>query len=464
MASNKVIKMKKSGKTAKILFAIFILYIFIFGIIAFSKKAEKTYEVHAGSLASDQTYTGFIIRNETVVNSEYAGNVNYYVREGTRVKKDDIIYTVDETGRVSALLEELNNGENSLSSNDLSDIKSMLSMYKKEYDINHFDQLYDLKVNIDSTVLRATNQALIDNLDTLIEKTGSADLFKMIEADRTGIVQYTLDGYEGTKLDDFNASMLDKSEYKAQNLYLQDMAVKGSPIYRLITDEKWQIVFKLTSEEIDKYQLNNKTSINVSFKKNKVKAIAGFSIINKDGNYYGVLSLQDYMLRFANDRYVDFEISTSSYEGLKLPVSAITEQNFFVVPSEYITSGGGSNDEGFLCEYYNESGAKITEFIKADIFYNDNKFCYVHTDSLSSGYVILPVENSGKTESYTVGEKKLLTGVFCVNTGYTVFKRVEIVEQGKEYCISKKGVSNGISLYDRILLDAEGKKEGDMIY
>lgn len=461
MASEKVVKMKRTGNTAKVLFAIFILYILIFGIITFSKKAEKTYEVHAGSLAADQTYTGFIIRDEMVVNSAYAGNLNYYVRESTRVKKDDIIYTVDETGRVAALLEEINNGDNSLASDDVADIKDMLSMYKTEYDRNNFYQVYDLKVNIDSTVLRATNQALVNNLDALIEKTGSSALFQMVSTDRTGIVQYTIDGYEDVTIDSFQEEMLNGSNYKSQNLYMQDVTVKGSPVYRLITDETWQIVFKLTAEEIDKYQLNNKTSVTVNFKKNKIRVAAGFSIINRDGAYYGVLELKDYMLRFASDRYVDFEISTSSYEGLKLPVSAITEQNFFVVPIDYITTGGNSTDEGFLCEYYNESGGKVTEFKKAKIYYRDDKYCYVHTDSLSSGYVLL---RTGSQDTYTVGEKKPLTGVFCVNTGYTVFRRIEVVEQGKEYCVAKKGISYGISLYDRILLDAEGKTEGEMIY
>lgn len=461
MANTKVVKMKRTGSVAKVLFVIFILYILIFGIITFSKKAEKTYEVHSGSLSADTSYKGFIIRNEEVVNSAYAGNVNYYVHEDTRVKKGDTIYTVDETGRVAALLEELNNGENSLAKDDIADIKSMLNMYKFNYEGNNFSAVYNLKMDIDSTILRATNRALIDNLDTLIDKTGSANLFQLVGAEKTGIVEYTIDGYEGVTLDSFEPAMLDSSNYKSENLYMQDITVKGNPVYRLVTDEVWYIVFELSSSDIDRYQLSNKSAITVNFKKNKVKVTTGFSLMNRDGKSYGVLELKDYMVRFAGDRYVDFEISTTSYEGLKLPVSAITELNFFVVPNEYITTGGNSTDEGFMCEYYNENGSKVTEFKKARIYYRTDKECYVHPDSLSAGYVLLKPDS---TDTYTVGEKKPLKGVFCVNTGYTVFRRVEIVEQGREYCIAKKGISYGISLYDRILLDCEGKSEGEMIY
>ena len=57
-----------------------------------------------------------------------------------------------------------------------------------------------------------------------------------------------------------------------------------------------------------------------------------------------------------------------------------------------------------------------------------------------------------------------LKGVYCVNTGYTVFKRIEILDQNNEYYVVKKGVSHGISVYDHIVLDAEKYTENQMIY
>ncbi len=463
MASKKVVKMKKASSTAKVLFAILVLYVLIFGIITFSKKAEKTYEVKSGNLAVDNSYTGFVIRSEEIVNSTYAGNVNYYVKQDSRVKAGDTIYTVDETGRVAALLEEINKGDNSLAEDDVADIRHTLNTYKFAYDSNNFDRLYDLKLELDSTVLRATNQALIDKLDTLIEQTGSSNLFQMVPADKTGIVQYTIDGYEGVTLDSFTKDMMATDDYKSQNLYMQDIVVKDNPVYRLITDETWYLVFELSTEEIDKYQLNGKTTVNVNFKKDKISAVADFSIMTKDDTKYGVLKLRDYMIRFADDRYVEFELYTASAEGLKIPVSALTEENFYVIPVEYLTNGGTNGaEQGFMCEYYNESGGKVTEFIEVPIFYNDGKLCYVSEKNLSAGYVIQPTDKI--KESLVVAHNAPLTCVFCVNTGYTVFKRVEILEQGKEYCIVKKGIMNGLSVYDRILLDAEGKVSGEMIY
>ena len=60
-----------------IIFIVIFIYIVISVIIfAFSKKTT-IYEVNEGSLAHDNTYTGFIIRNEQLVKSTHSGNVNY---------------------------------------------------------------------------------------------------------------------------------------------------------------------------------------------------------------------------------------------------------------------------------------------------------------------------------------------------------------------------------------------------
>ena len=64
-----------------------------------SKSKVQTYEVEAGSLTTNSSYTGIAVRSEAVYRSEYSGNINYYQRENTRIKGNDTVYTVDETGR-----------------------------------------------------------------------------------------------------------------------------------------------------------------------------------------------------------------------------------------------------------------------------------------------------------------------------------------------------------------------------
>lgn len=74
------------------------------------------------------------------------------------------------------------------------------------------------------------------------------------------------------------------------------------------------------------------------------------------------------MIRYANERFLDIELTSTSNTGLKIPVSAITEEEFYTIPKAYLTTGGNSNTYGFICEEYSTNGDKTTRFVTADIY------------------------------------------------------------------------------------------------
>jgi hypothetical protein len=45
-----------------------------------------------------------------------------------------------------------------------------------------------------------------------------------------------------------------------------------------------------------------------------------------------------------------------------------------------------------------------------------------------------------------------------------VFKLVDIIDQNNEYIISRKGIAYGISVYDRIILNADNYEPNQMVY
>ena len=65
---------------------------------------------------------------------------------------------------------------------------------------------------------------------------------------------------------------------------------------------------------------------------------ADFSILKKDGEYYGRLDYDNSMIRYAGDRFLNIELILEDESGLKIPKSSVVEKEFFVVPSEYILS------------------------------------------------------------------------------------------------------------------------------
>ena len=54
------------------------------------------------------------------------------------------------------------------------------------------------------------------------------------------------------------------------------------------------------------------------------------------------------MIRYADDRYLSVELILEDESGLKIPRSSVIEEEFFVIPQEFITTGGNSSSQEFL--------------------------------------------------------------------------------------------------------------------
>ena len=57
-----------------------------------------------------------------------------------------------------------------------------------------------------------------------------------------------------------------------------------------------------------------------------------------------------------------------------------------------------------------------------------------------------------------------LDGVYNINKGFAVFKRIEKLFENEEYTIVESGTSYGISMYDHIALDSSAVEENDIIH
>jgi len=136
-----------------------------------TKEKVDIHEVYTGSINASSTYTGIALRSEEVFYSEYAGNINYFVREAERVAVGSTIYTVDETGRVASMIDSLNSGDNSMSQTNQNTVKNALSTYKINSVNNRFYEIYDLKDKLDQVVSDSVNENIINNLDDMINDT-----------------------------------------------------------------------------------------------------------------------------------------------------------------------------------------------------------------------------------------------------------------------------------------------------
>lgn len=143
------------------IFVVIFVYVVICVIMYFQTSHIVRYEVKEGSLATDTVYRGIVLRDETVVYADTAGYVNYYAWEGARVALNDLVYIVDETGRLNEELESRYLGENSLSEQELAEFRNEISSFIHSFEAAHYESTYDFKYSLKNTVSKLANEKYI---------------------------------------------------------------------------------------------------------------------------------------------------------------------------------------------------------------------------------------------------------------------------------------------------------------
>lgn len=454
--------MKKRGNIIKmprrfdfnvgyLVFVVIILYLIVSVIIFANRKKTVIYEVNTGSLVLDNIYEGFIIRDEEVVKADYSGMVNYYAQSGDKADASSIIYSIDETGHVSELLEQFS--DTTLRDDDINSIRDALSEYTLTYSDKAFDKIYASKSKITNSLSKSYYDIILNDLDKLIEESGNTTLFHKLKAEHTGIIMFTVDGYESMREDSLNSQIFDNKEYKQINLLENTIINKGDNAYRIINSDNWSVCVELS--ESDAATLATSDNVNVRFVDTGLTTNAEIDVLRFGNKIYGKISLKKYMINFADDRYVRIEITENSKSGLKIPVSSVLSKSFYTIPKNYMTGSGT-----FVRISYSSKGEMLTEAVETTIYDSDDKYYYVSMDDFESGDILMEAETGNQ---YIVGTMGELTGVYCVNRGYAVFKKINIIDKNSEYYIVEKGSTYGLSVYDHIVLDHRTVKENELV-
>lgn len=468
--SKKVVRYRRplNINVGMIIFALIFAYMSFYVYTYMKRDKIEFYEVVEGSIVNDQRHTGIIFREETPKYTNSAGNINFYLREGKRAAVGTRIYSIDETGTLSSLLAEKTEGSVTLSKDNLSTLKKQLSSFSQTFTDVSFKSVYDVKYTLDSEVLEFVNIDALKNLDSVIAEMGIN--FEQVRSDAAGVVSYSIDGMESLTPSQVTSDMFNKSNYTKSGIKSGQMVAKDTPAYKLINSANWSIVFQLTEEENALY--SGRSSLTVKFAGRDLKTTGAFSVIaGADGAVYGKLDFRKYMEQFVSDRFVDFEIVTEEVRGLKIPRSSVVTENFFLVPKEYLVRAADGSGRGFYKEVYSENGPSIV-LVSATIYNSDEDNYYIGTteeeDAAAGEYKLkagdyIIMENS--QERYQLGAMASMDGVYNINRGYSIFKRIEILSSNDEYYTIATGSDYGLSVYDHIVLDAASvEKEGIIIY
>lgn len=461
MADNDKITSIKKNRGMNFGLVIF-LVIFIYIIIAifnyFSQKHIESFQVTMGALSTNNIYKGVALRNETIVRAENSGYVNYFARESERVGVGNLVYSLDESGKLSEYLSA--EGEsNDLSAKDLTELKTDILSFNSQFDPTNFSSVYDFKYSVEGTVLKLSNANILSDIDK-INNSGVSSLVTFSKAPVSGYVVYSIDGYEDLSLNDMSSELCDYKNYNKTQLISNELVGEGDPVYKLSTSEDWSIVIQVEPEKAD--ELLAEEYVKVKFLKNQNTSWGQVSAFTNDaGETFVQLTFTNSMLSFCTDRFIDIELILQEDNGLKVPNSSIIEREFFIVPKDYLTKGGNSNSDGVLRQIYLEDGSVSSEFIETTIYNETEDEYYLDDMILRMGDNLVKVDSM---ESYTLSKKGSLIGVYNINKGYADFKQINILYQNDEYSIIKPNTVYGLCTYDYIVLDATTVNEDELIY
>lgn len=461
-----------------IMFGILFIYMSFSAILYFTTTHIESYQVTSGPLSRNETYTGLAIREETVCTAPSSGYITYYAREGSKINASGAVYGLSSTKKSTSTA--------SLATEELLKIRNDMMSFSKGFNSSKFNNTYSFKYELKGNILQyaesensSSAPLTSDEYDESDDSSGEDNITNsnvyagnesICQSQSDGIILYSTDNYEGKTIDTVTAEDFDQNSYHETDLKTSDSVQSGDDVYTIITDERWSLLIPLSDKQAEK--LKDRSTIRVKFLKDDMTQNGDFSIITIDGGKYGQIDFNKGLIRYASDRFLDIELVTNTVVGLKIPLSSIVTKDFYVVPSRMATTQ--NNETGFMLASGNkDSGTFKSVSIYASV--EDASVSKLATDGSEDQPMIYYIDKSSfkegdalidpdTREKYIIGETDTLEGVYCINKGYAVFRRIEILDQNEEYAIVSKNTSYGLARYDHIVRNADKVKEEDILY
>jgi hypothetical protein len=449
----KIVRFPSKGFRFEIIILIVLMIFLCFQFINYLRRSgDGVYEVRKGLIQQNNHYNALAIRSEQIIKSDSDGYPFYYQKDKSQIGMDSVIYALDTDGTISQSIAKSNSDFKSIPAEDRKNITDSLSSFVNSYDPYQFQKTYEFMSNLNETV---SESIIVSKIQKLSETdSGKTDKsLKKYYPQSTGVVSYIVDGGEGLTIDNFNSQSMNEGTYKRKDLRTTSKLEEGSDVYKLITDTNWHLVIQIPDNLSKRLDAVTSKKINVKFDDDQSEESADYSISERDGNKFLILSLDHGVERYADERFVSIELLLDENEGLKIPVSSIvtSDKYVYIVPDEYIYQ------EKYKDAYYIRRLDK--KKISIDIMKRSYGKTYIYSSALKSDMQI--ISDSGNT--FILGtEKEHLEGVYNVNKGYAVFKKISVLYRNNDYAIVSDNTSDGLILYDYIALNGKSTHQNEI--
>lgn len=438
-----------------------------------------------GTIDTPQMYSGLIVREEYVINSDRSGQPFYQFSQGDRVTKGAVVCTVKDTDSTDILEDRLDKIDQDILKSqkvrtDLSafseDITRLENNVTRTVDAYagrtmkaNLTYMYTMKSQVTSFMNQRNDIWLTENVESLSQLTEEKNITEQqlaknmsaVTAQESGVLSLSYDGLEETLTPAGLHEITKKQMGTAKTEYISKAKAiaEGDPLFRIVASNRWYIACYLPNAVAAGWEKGDGKKLNVMAGE---EAFLISTVIEEietgEKETKVVFSSYEHMEEFMDNRTLSFSLESEMVEGLKIPNTAIVEKSLIRIPRECMTESAGN--KGVLL--MNGDKAKFAEISPLT---GDTSYVYIEQDngSLKMGNVIL--KGTGENaEQYTVSDLEPRPGVYVANSSMAKFVVIDILEQNKEYAIVRAGDITGLQPYDTIVSDAKNITEGQDIY
>ena len=348
---NKITKKKVNRKKIIIYIALVLILIYLaYAVYLLVRQPTDKVTVEKGTLYLEETYIGYIIRNEQVVKgNNYKNGMERIKNEGEKTAKDDSIYRYyskneeklkEQIAELDTKVQEALQGQTSIDSTlKLADIKLLenqldekIALLSKTSDISKITE-YKKQINdIISKKAKLTGESssagtylkqLYNQRTKLEEQLNSGAEY--IKAPESGIVSYKVDGLEET-LTPNNFSTLSKEFLEKLKIKTGQLIATNDECGKIIDSSKCYIATISDSEQARKTSVGDSVKVRLSSNKVIKSTVAYVSQENEEETLI-VLEINKQISELANYRKISFDLIWWNESGLKVPNQAIVEEN-----------------------------------------------------------------------------------------------------------------------------------------
>ena len=154
-------------------------------------------------------------------------------------------------------------------------VKKQLSNYSLSYSDERFSDVYDVKYSLEAMVLEYANFYAMESQEQVIEQLGGN--FKQVQTPVSGVISYAVDSYEDLTISQISEEVFDRTNYSRGITKAGQLMEQGSPVYKVVTDDSWSLVFPMSSE--DEEAFGGEPSLRVSFSGANLTTTGNLSVI-----------------------------------------------------------------------------------------------------------------------------------------------------------------------------------------